>query len=142
MTHSFCSSANNIEHVKSIHVSLIYLYDTSTQIPRPKLRDSSFPLSLQIELFETKLCGKFMVMKYSWINFLRKSFLRARSWKFQYPVLSTILSCIALLRNPALAQYLESENRFISRANKRSQIEFLILIQRYSGREISHVRFL
>ena len=95
MTHSFCSSANNIEHVKSIHVSLIYLYDTSTQIPRPKLRDSSFPLSLQIELFETKLCGKFMVMKYSWINFLRKSFLRARSWKLLVSCIEhdTILYC-------------------------------------------------
>ena len=95
MIHSFCSSANNIEHVKSIHVSLIYLYDTSTQIPRPKLRDSSFPLGLQIELFETKLCGKFMFMKYSWINFSRKSFLRARSWKLLVSCIEhdTILYC-------------------------------------------------
>ena len=95
MIRSFCSSANNIEHVKSIHVSLIYLCDTSTQILRPKLRDSSSPLSLQIELFETKLCGKFVALKYSWINFLRKSFLRARSWKLLVSCIehNTVLYC-------------------------------------------------
>ena len=57
-----------------------------------------------------------------------------------YPVSSKIPSCIVPLHH--LAHYLESENRLISRVNKRSQIEFLILTQRYCEREISHVPFL